>query len=101
LSATFSSKALWRSFNSFSKALGLKDQIAGVGATFGAADKEVAADYAELNDLGSDYISKETALSVDPDLIFGRGGLFDNQDWGVGTVDSFLLYKKLVLLFMQ
>lgn len=68
--------------------LGLKDQIAGVGATFGAADEEVAADYAELNDLGSDYISKETALSVDPDLIFGRGGLFDNQDWGVGTVDS-------------
>lgn len=21
-------------------------------------------------------------------MIFGRGGLFDNQDWGVGTVDS-------------
>ncbi|WP_430610355.1 ABC transporter substrate-binding protein [Enterococcus sp. DIV0876] len=68
--------------------LGLKDRIAGVGATFGAADESVAAEYAELNDLGSDYISKETALSVDPDMIFGRGGLFDNQDWGVGTVDS-------------
>lgn len=68
--------------------LGLKDRIAGVGATFGVADESVAAEYAELNDLGSDYISKETALSVDPDMIFGRGGLFDNQDWGVGTVDS-------------
>lgn len=68
--------------------LGLKDRIAGVGATFGAADASVADEYAELNDLGSDYISKETALSVDPDMIYGRGGLFDNQDWGVGTVDS-------------
>lgn len=68
--------------------LGLKDNIAGVGATFGVSDPEVADEFAELNDLGSEYISKEIALSVDPDLIYGRGGLFDNQDWGVGTVDS-------------
>lgn len=68
--------------------LGLKDHIAGVGATFGAADPEVADEFKELKDLGNSYISKETALSVDPDMMYGRGGLFDNQDWGNGTVDS-------------
>ena len=68
--------------------LGLKDQIAGVGATFGAADQSVEKEFNTLKDLGNSYIGKETALSVDPDLIYGRGSLFDNQDWGVGTVDS-------------
>lgn len=68
--------------------LGLKDQIAGVGATFGAADQSVEKEFNMLKDLGNSYIGKETALSVDPDLLYGRGGLFDNQDWGVGTVDS-------------
>lgn len=68
--------------------LGLKDRIAGVGATFGEGDPEVAAQFKELKDLGNSYISKETALSVDPDMMYGRGGLFDNQDWGIGTVDS-------------
>ena len=63
-------------------------RIAGVGATFGVADESVAKEFKELKDLGNSYISKETALSVDPDLVYGRGGLFDNQDWGVGTVDS-------------
>ncbi len=68
--------------------LGLKDNIAGVGATFGVVDPDVATDFDTLNDLGSEYISKEIALSVDPDMMFGRGGLFDNQDWGIGTVDA-------------
>lgn len=68
--------------------LGLKDKIAGVGAVFGEPDTTVAKDFGELNQLSSEYIGKETALSVDPDLVYGRGGLFDNQDWGVGTVDS-------------
>lgn len=68
--------------------LGLKDNIAGVGAVFGAPDKTVEKEFDSLNQLSKDYIGKETALSVDPDLVYGRGGLFDNQDWGVGTVDS-------------
>lgn len=68
--------------------LGLKDKIAGVGAVFGAPDKSVEKEFDELNQLSTDYIGKEMALSVDPDLVYGRGGLFDNQDWGVGTVDS-------------
>lgn len=68
--------------------LGLKDKIAGVGAVFGAPDTTVEKDFDQLNQLSEDYIGKEMALSVDPDLVYGRGGLFDNQDWGVGTVDS-------------
>ncbi|WP_429948712.1 ABC transporter substrate-binding protein [Enterococcus sp. AZ101] len=68
--------------------LGLKDKIVGVGAVFGAPDKEVEKEFNQLNHLSTDYIGKEMALSVDPDLVYGRGGLFDNQDWGVGTVDT-------------
>lgn len=68
--------------------LGLKDRIAGVGATFGKPDDSVSEEFDTLNALGEDYINKETALSVDPDLINGRGGLFENQDWGNGTVDA-------------
>lgn len=68
--------------------LGLKEHIAGVGAVFGAGDPAVAKDFAELNHLSSGYIGKEKALSVSPDLVYGRGGLFDNQEWGNGTVDS-------------
>ncbi|MFD2308150.1 ABC transporter substrate-binding protein [Enterococcus termitis] len=66
--------------------LGLKDKITGVGAVFGAPDASVEKEFDQLNHLSTDYIGKEMALSVDPDLIYGRGGLFDNQDWGVGTV---------------
>ncbi|OTN89281.1 hypothetical protein A5819_001773 [Enterococcus sp. 7E2_DIV0204] len=68
--------------------LGLKDKIVGVGAVFGERDKAVEKEFDQLNHLSTDYIGKETALSVDPDLVYGRGGLFDNQDWGVGTVDT-------------
>lgn len=68
--------------------LGLKDKIVGVGAVFGAPDKAVEKEFNQLNHLSTDYIGKEMALSVDPDLVYGRGGLFDNQDWGTGTVDT-------------
>lgn len=66
--------------------LGLADNIAGVGGNFGVSDPEVEKEYKTLKKLGSDYIGKEKALSVDPDLIFGRGGLFVDSDWGVGTI---------------
>ncbi|MEO3947752.1 ABC transporter substrate-binding protein [Gorillibacterium sp. CAU 1737] len=68
--------------------LGLGDKIVGVGANFGAPDKAVEADYAKLNILSDDYVGKEVTLGTNPDLVFGRGGLYDNADWGVGTVDS-------------
>ncbi|WP_178019159.1 ABC transporter substrate-binding protein [uncultured Paenibacillus sp.] len=68
--------------------LGLADKIAGVGANFGAPDKAVEAEYAKLNILSDEYVGKEVTLGTNPDLVFGRGGLFDNADWGVGTVDT-------------
>ncbi|MDO3412372.1 ABC transporter substrate-binding protein [Saccharibacillus sp. CPCC 101409] len=68
--------------------LGLRDKIAGVGASSGEADPDVAEEYAKLNILGDSYVSKEVTLGVNPDAVIGRGGLFDNADWGVGTVDS-------------
>lgn len=68
--------------------LGLKDSISGVGAVFGDSDESVAKDFSQLKQLGDAYISKEVALSVNPDLVFGRGGLFENSEYGVGTVSS-------------
>lgn len=68
--------------------LGLGDKIVGVGADFGAPDKEVEEEYKKLPILGESYVGKEVTLGTNPDLVFGRGGLFDNADWGVGTVDS-------------
>ncbi|MBU5253017.1 ABC transporter substrate-binding protein [Lysinibacillus capsici] len=68
--------------------LGLGDKIVGVGANFGAVDKAVEEEYAKLNILSDEYVGKEVTLGTDPDLVFGRGGLFDNAEWGVGTVNS-------------
>lgn len=68
--------------------LGLADKIAAVGGDFGEGDQTVSAEYEKLKKLSDGYINKEVALGANPDLIFGRGGLFDNADWGVGTVDS-------------
>ncbi|QAA23178.1 ABC transporter substrate-binding protein [Sporolactobacillus terrae] len=68
--------------------LGLKEQIVGVGGNFGAPDQTVAKDYDALKKLSSSYVGKEAAIGTNPDIIVSRGGLFDNADWGVGTVDS-------------
>ncbi|MGG6310775.1 ABC transporter substrate-binding protein [Paenibacillus macerans] len=66
--------------------LGLADKIVGVGANFGAPDPSVETEYAKLNILSDEYVGKEVTLGTNPDLVLGRGGLFDNADWGVGTV---------------
>lgn len=68
--------------------LGLGDKIVGVGANFGAPDPTVEEEYNKLNILSNEYVGKEVTLGSNPDLVYGRGGLFDNADWGVGTVDS-------------
>lgn len=67
--------------------LGLGDKIVGVGANFGAPDPSVEEEYNKLNILSDGYVGKEVTLGTDPDLVVGRGGLFENADWGVGTVD--------------
>ncbi|MDR1606608.1 MAG: ABC transporter substrate-binding protein [Streptococcaceae bacterium] len=68
--------------------LGLEESIAGVGAVFGDKDTSVEKEFDKLKNLGESYISQETALSVDPDFVFGRGDLFEKSEWGVGTVES-------------
>lgn len=68
--------------------LGLGDKIVGVGANFGEPDKSVEEEYSKLNILSDEYVGKEVTLGTNPDLVLGRGGLFDNADWGVGTVDT-------------
>ena len=68
--------------------LGLEKSIAGVGAVFGEKDTSVEKEFDKLKDLGNNYITQETALSVNPDFVFGRGGLFEKSEWGVGTVES-------------
>jgi iron complex transport system substrate-binding protein len=68
--------------------LGLKDRIVGVGGNFGAADTSVEKQYNSLKKLGSSYVGKEVAIGTNPDIIVSRGDLFDNADWGVGTVSS-------------
>ncbi|MCO7175386.1 ABC transporter substrate-binding protein [Sporolactobacillus kofuensis] len=68
--------------------LGLKDKIVGVGGNFGTADQSVAKGYASLKKLSNSYVGKEAAIGTNPDIIVSRGDLFDNADWGVGTVDA-------------
>lgn len=68
--------------------LDLGDKIVGVGGSFGTIDESVATEYDKLNILSEEYIGKEVALGQDPDLIIGRGGLFDAAEWGVGTIDE-------------
>lgn len=68
--------------------LGLGDKIVGVGANFGVPDPSVEEQYAELNFLSDEYVGKEVTLGTNPDLVFGRGGLFADAEWGVGTVDA-------------
>ncbi|KRN57518.1 ABC transporter substrate-binding protein [Carnobacterium divergens] len=68
--------------------LGLEDKIVGVGADFGEPDKAVEKAYSKLPILSKDYVGKEVTLGTNPDFVYGRAGLFDNNEWGVGTVDS-------------
>lgn len=68
--------------------LGLGDKIVGVGANFGVPDLSVEEQYAKLNILSDSYVGKEVTLGTNPDLVFGRSGLFADAEWGVGTVDA-------------
>lgn len=68
--------------------LGLKDNIVGVGADFGRGDSEVKKEYETLKKISTDYVGKELAISTEPDLIFGRGTLFTEEEWGNGSVET-------------
>ena len=68
--------------------LGLADSMVGVAALYGEADPEVAAEFAKIPVLSEGYVGKELVVGASPDLVMGRGGLFADADWGVGTVDA-------------
>ncbi|WP_238654723.1 ABC transporter substrate-binding protein [Paenibacillus piscarius] len=66
--------------------LGLTDKIVGVAALYGAGDPAVQEEFKKIPVLSQDYASKELVVGAGPDLVMGRGGLFADADWGVGTV---------------
>ncbi|WP_168118807.1 ABC transporter substrate-binding protein [Paenibacillus sp. HB172176] len=69
--------------------LGLTDKLVGVAALNGAGDPEVSPEeFAKIPVLSEGYVSKEPVVGADPDLVIGRGGLFGDADWGVGSVDA-------------
>jgi len=68
--------------------LGLVDKLVGVAALYGELDPEVATEFAKVPVLSKDYVSKEPVVGANPDLVIGRGDLFADADWGVGTVNG-------------
>lgn len=80
--------------------LGLKDNITGVGADFGRGDVEVEKEYKTLTKVSTDYVGKELAISTEPDLIFGRGTLFTEDEWGNGSVET-LASMKIPTLILE
>ena len=65
--------------------LGLGDSIAGTANKTSEPVAEIAAAYNKLNLVNADYASKEQMLSCDPDMVIGRGALFTDSTYGVGT----------------
>lgn len=66
--------------------LGLTDKMVGVAALYGAGDPAVQEEFKKIPVISQDYASKELVVGRGPDLVMGRGGLFADADWGVGTV---------------
>ncbi|MEK4043856.1 ABC transporter substrate-binding protein [Paenibacillus sp. FSL H8-0048] len=66
--------------------LGLTDKMVGVAALYGAGDPAVQEEFKKIPVISQDYASKELVVGAGPDLVMGRGGLFADADWGVGTV---------------
>ncbi|MFE6076359.1 ABC transporter substrate-binding protein [Paenibacillus sp. NPDC057886] len=68
--------------------LGLTDKIVGVAALFGNVPEDIADEFNKIPVLAEGYVGKEVTIGASPDLVMGRGGLFEDADWGVGTVNS-------------
>ncbi|MFV0504203.1 MAG: ABC transporter substrate-binding protein [Lachnospirales bacterium] len=68
--------------------LGLKDSIVGVSAVFNEINPSIEKEFNSIPNIYTEYIPKEVAIGISPDIILGRSALFDNADWGVGTVDD-------------
>jgi iron complex transport system substrate-binding protein len=68
--------------------LGLADRIIGVGALYGEPGADVQEQFKRIPVINPGYMNKEQVLGADPDFVFGRGDLFNNQEFGVGTADD-------------
>lgn len=68
--------------------LGLQDRIVGVAALYGEPNPKTKDIFETLPVLSEDYVSNEIVVGASPDIVLGRGDLFDNADWGVGTVEK-------------
>ncbi|KAB2330316.1 ABC transporter substrate-binding protein [Bacillus mesophilum] len=66
--------------------LGLTDKIVGVSALYGETDPEIAEDFAKIPVISEGYAGKELVVGADPDLVMGRAGLFQDAEWGVGSI---------------
>jgi len=79
--------------------LGLTDNIVGVAALYGNVPADIVDDFNRIPVLAEGYVGKELTVGASPDLVMGRGGLFEDADWGVGTVDS--LNELSIKTFVQ
>ncbi|WP_433753838.1 ABC transporter substrate-binding protein [Paenibacillus amylolyticus] len=68
--------------------LGLTDKLVGVAALFGSVPDDIADEFKKIPVLAEGYVGKELTIGASPDLVVGRGGLFEDADWGVGTVSN-------------
>lgn len=68
--------------------LGLTDKIVGVAAVYGHVPEDIADEFSKIPVLAEGYVGKELTIGASPELVVGRGDLFQDADWGVGTVDS-------------
>ena len=68
--------------------LGLGDKLVGVAAVYGPAPDDVADEFNSVNVIAQGYASKEAVLGVEPDFVAGRGDLFIDGDYGVGTTEE-------------
>ncbi|WP_019911970.1 ABC transporter substrate-binding protein [Paenibacillus sp. HW567] len=68
--------------------LGLTDKMVGVAALYGNGDPSVQEEFKKIPVISKEYASKELVVGASPDLVLGRGDLFADADWGVGTVDG-------------
>jgi iron complex transport system substrate-binding protein len=68
--------------------LGLGDRIVGVGALYGEVEPDVKDEFDKLTVLSQAYLTQEQTLGAEPDLVFGRGDVFNATEYGVGSVEN-------------
>ena len=68
--------------------LGLGDKLVGVAAVYGPAPEDVAEEFNKVPVIAQGYASKEAVLGVEPDFVAGRGDLFVDGDYGIGTTEE-------------